>query len=266
MKVYLTSISFIVILLCSSSYGLANLLPQISEEELTKIGQRIWHNESARKISGLTTWNPGEEFASMGIGHFIWYPKNSKKIFQESFPELLEFLESQGEILPPFFADKGPCSWVSRDAFLAAFDGPELSSLREFLTRTVGLQVEFIVDRLRRSIPTLYAKFPVERKEKIERQLMRMCKTPQGVFVLVDYLNFKGAGTMPSETYNGKGWGLLQVLEAMEEGEDSQAVAAFVVSAKAILQERVLHAPKERNEGRWLPGWNNRLDSYLREK
>jgi hypothetical protein len=25
-------------------------------------------------ITGLTTWNAGEEFPSLGIGHFIWYP------------------------------------------------------------------------------------------------------------------------------------------------------------------------------------------------
>ena len=37
-------------------------------------GMKIWQNESGATVSGLTHWNEGEEFPSLGIGHFIWYP------------------------------------------------------------------------------------------------------------------------------------------------------------------------------------------------
>ena len=47
----------------------------LSDEEINLIGQRIFRNECAGKIEYLTAWNEGEEFASLGIGHFIWYPK-----------------------------------------------------------------------------------------------------------------------------------------------------------------------------------------------
>ncbi|MGB2693511.1 MAG: hypothetical protein WBC96_13555, partial [Thermodesulfobacteriota bacterium] len=46
----------------------------VSDYELEKIGQLIFINEGAGKVENLTTWNEGEEFASLGIGHFIWYP------------------------------------------------------------------------------------------------------------------------------------------------------------------------------------------------
>ncbi|PWU11360.1 MAG: hypothetical protein C5B47_00975, partial [Verrucomicrobia bacterium] len=36
------------------------------------IGAQVWKNECAGTTSGLTSWNRGEDFASLGIGHFIW--------------------------------------------------------------------------------------------------------------------------------------------------------------------------------------------------
>ena len=33
--------------------------------------------------------------------------------------------------------------------------------------------------------------------------------------------------------------------------------------AKKILAERVKNSPKDRNEQKWLPGWQRRVESYL---
>ena len=44
---------------------------QVNVQEL---GQRIWKNECAGSVQGLVSWNEGEAFPSLGIGHFIWYP------------------------------------------------------------------------------------------------------------------------------------------------------------------------------------------------
>ncbi len=81
-----------------------------------------------------------------------------------------------------------------------------------------------------------------------------------GTFALIDYVNFKGEGTLLTERYNGQGWGLLQVLEAMPGEGD--ATRAFSQAAKAMLARRVRNAPPERHEERWLPGWEARVERY----
>src|SRR5258706_488493 len=50
----------------------------LSHADVLRIGKRVWQNECNGTISGLTAWNEGEDFASLGIGHFIWYPKGRR--------------------------------------------------------------------------------------------------------------------------------------------------------------------------------------------
>jgi len=47
---------------------------RLSEGEIHSIGLRVFENECGAGEACLTSWNKGEEFASLGIGHFIWYP------------------------------------------------------------------------------------------------------------------------------------------------------------------------------------------------
>ena len=47
---------------------------RLSDSQAVRIGAKIWQNESGGTIAGLTAWNHGEDFASLRIGHFIWYP------------------------------------------------------------------------------------------------------------------------------------------------------------------------------------------------
>src|ERR1700720_3277507 len=61
----------------------------LSDLQAERIGRRLWENESGGTIAGLTAWNLGEDFASLGIGHFIWYPAGKRGPFAESFPPLL---------------------------------------------------------------------------------------------------------------------------------------------------------------------------------
>ena len=65
-----------------------------------RIGKKIWQNECGGTVAGLTSWNTGENFASLGIGHFIWYPKGVRGPFDESFPELVAFAASRNAKLP----------------------------------------------------------------------------------------------------------------------------------------------------------------------
>ena len=98
--------------------------------------------------------------------------------------------------------------------------------------------------------------------ENVQRQFDRVASTAQGYYALVDYVNFKGEGTLPTERYHGQGWGLMQVLENMR-GTQS-ALDEFTASAKTVLRRRVANSPPERGEARWLPGWLARVDGYAK--
>src|ERR1700736_1088815 len=91
----------------------------LSPGEANRIGKKIWQNECNGPTSGLTSWNSGENFASLGIGHFIWYPIGQRGPFEESFPPLLSYLKESGVTLPPWLAESHGCPWPDRAAFLA---------------------------------------------------------------------------------------------------------------------------------------------------
>src|SRR5437879_9962282 len=92
----------------------------LSHGDTLKIGKRVWQNECNGTISGLTEWNQGEDFASLGIGHFIWYPKGRRGPFEESFPKVVSFISSRGAKLPAvlLYAGAGNAGpWHSRSEF-----------------------------------------------------------------------------------------------------------------------------------------------------
>lgn len=246
----------------------AALPPAMAELRLTpaqagKIGQRLWQNECAGTVAGLTSWNKGEDFPSLGIGHFIWYPRGVRQTFEESFPAMMAHLRARGATPPAWIADTGACPWHSREDFLADQNGPRLNSLRAYLARTVGLQAEFAAERARRALPKLLAAAPSSRRAGLQRQYDAVATTPQGVYALVDYVNFKGEGLNPAERYQGRGWGLLQVLEEMKPVKAGPGAAAeFSAAARRVLGRRIQLAP--RPESQWRAGWFSRCDSYAR--
>jgi hypothetical protein len=238
----------------------------LSRNEAIKIGKRIWQNECNGTITGLTAWNDGENFASLGIGHFIWYPKGQRGPFEESFPKLVSFMTVRGVKLPTLLLGAGEraCPWNSRQEFLRAQYSPEMKQLRQFLAGTVDVQAEFLIARLQNALPKMLAEAESADRANVEQQFERMTRTPQGCYALVDYVNFKGEGVLHTERYQGQGWGLLQVLEQMPADEDD-AVKEFSRAAVVVLKRRVANSPPERGEARWLPGWLNRVRSYNRD-
>jgi len=229
--------------------------------DVQTIGEKIWNNECGGVRENLTHWGKGEEFASFGIGHFIWYSQEKKGPFKETFPQLLHFLEERGEILPEWLKNNPPCPWSSREEFYEQFKSPQMTYLRNFLFKTRNLQALFMAERLKKKFPKMMTHVSPLEKRKAMREFNRLSKTPKGLYALIDYLNFKGAGTSFSESYQGHRWGLLQVLLAMPSTGDE--VVAFTETAKKILTERVAFSPPERNEKKWLPGWINRLNTYV---
>jgi hypothetical protein len=237
----------------------------LSHSEAIKIGKKIWQNECNGTVTGLTSWNEGENFASLGIGHFIWYPKDERGPFEESFPKLVSFLSSRGAKLPGLLAEAAqtPCPWNSRSEFLRAQQTAEMKQLRRFLADTVDLQTDFLIARLQGALPKMLAETAPSERANVRQQFDRLASTPQGCYALVDYVNFKGEGVLHTERYQGQGWGLLQVLEGIHGGARGEAaVKEFARSAKAVLIRRVRNAPAERHESRWLPGWIRRVSSY----
>ncbi|MFL6588671.1 MAG: hypothetical protein ACJ8M4_00710 [Chthoniobacterales bacterium] len=244
--------------------GPVNAAVQLSPAETRRIGNRIWQNECGGTVAGLTSWNAGENFASLGIGHFIWYPKGVRGPFEESFPKFVEFASARGAKLPAVVDQRGACPWSSRTEFNQAAQSQPMKELREFLTRTIDLQAEFLVKRLREALPKMLAEGGAANHRVVQGRFDSVASTATGCYALVDYVNFKGEGVLATERYAGQGWGLLQVLEGMKDDASGTAAARnFAESARAVLKNRVRNSPPERNEARWLPGWLKRVDTYV---
>jgi len=230
----------------------------LSDAELERIGRRVWQNECGGSRDGLTSWNEGEDFASLGIGHFIWYPPGEDGPFEESFPKLAKFLSSRGVKIAPWMS--GDCPWKTRAEFHAAFHSERMNELRDMLASTVKLQSEFIAERMRGALPKIMDAASAASRDRVKSNFQRLLSSSAGTFALIDYVNFKGEGTNPRERYKGKGWGLLQVLETMDS--EGPAPAAFGRAAAQVLERRVKNSPPARNEAKWLPGWKNRVKAY----
>lgn len=249
----------VALLLAASLAGAGSAAP-LSDRELDQVGRRIWRNECGGRRDGLTTWNAGEQFASLGIGHFIWYPEGSAGPFDESFPRLARYLAAEGVAVPAWVLDH-PCPWSSRAEFLAAFRSPRMNELRNLLADTIRQQSRFLVQRMEASLPKMLAAAPERQRANVRAQFQRLLGSSAGTFALIDYVNFKGEGVKESERYQGEGWGLLQVLAAMK-GAGPGAPREFATRAAAILTRRVANSPPARGEKRWLAGWKNRVRSY----
>jgi hypothetical protein len=234
----------------------------ISDRDALRIGNKVWQNECNGTVEGLTSWNAGEDFASLGIGHFIWYPKGMRGPFEESFPKFLEFARQRNVTAPVWLNQATFCPWSSRAAFYRAGNSAEMRELRQFLANTVDLQAHFLVTRLQQSLAKMLDETAPNNRTNVERQFARVASTAQGCYALVDYVNFKGEGVLHTERYRGEGWGLLQVLEQMHGTQGAGAADEFANCAAAILRRRVQNSPPERHEARWLPGWLNRVLTY----
>ena len=240
-----------------------DIFSNISKAELNAIGEKIFKNEAAGKKENLVYWNEGENFPSLGIGHFIWYKQGEPGIFEESFPQLVEFLKSKNVKLPKIMAENKYSPWKDRQELinLKTKKNPDIEELTNFLYDNKDLQIMFIFKRLEASLEKMMA--VSSNKENVRKQFYRVASSPNGLYPLIDYVNFKGEGTNPNERYNGQGWGLLQVLENMKGTETGKAaLTEFSNSAKFVLQRRVNNSDPSKNERKWLQGWFNRCNTY----
>lgn len=253
---------FILMLACCAP-GWVQADPDAGEVK-AKIARKIWQNECAGTVKGLVSWNRGEAFPSLGIGHFIWFPAGVTERFEESFPSFVQFCRKRGVRVPEWFS--GPAPWRTRAEFEAAdVRGGLPERMRQWLSSPGALQMQadFIIARSVAALGRI--KSQSRRPAEMAARYNAVATAPNGMYALIDYVNFKGEGTNPAEQYRGRGWGLRQVLEEMRPASPGQPAAVeFAEAAKRVLQRRVDNSPPGRGEARWLAGWRNRCDSYKR--
>jgi hypothetical protein len=249
-------------------------VPQLvlSADVARKIGQKIWLNETGGKVDAITSWNANEDFASLGIGHFIWFPLGKWLPFEESFPSLLEFMRKKNAHLPAWLNQTQiPANpWTSRAEFKRNFNSPQMRELRQFLLDTVTEQTQFLVARAQGAMEKILKNTPdATEREHIVAQFSRVVRGCEDLYPLIDYINFKGEGTNPNETAADKqtgqrhGWGLKQVLLTMNgDSTDPKSVrAAFADAVQTVLQRRIRNLPANRV---FEVGWLRRADTYRR--
>ena len=243
---------------------------KLTKDQANYIAQKVWKNEGAGLDKYLVHWNKGEDFASVGIGHFIWFSKGHTERFREVFPMVVAFMEKRDVKMPSWLNSKTALPWNSKSEFFAAkkAKSKQYMELFHFLKNTMPYQAEFMADRLAKALPQMLNTIDDPRRKALVKKRFDEVLynrdgsvNERGLYVLLDYTNFKGEGTLKSERYKGQGWGLLQVLEHMDPNEMNKQ-KAFALSAKAMLSRRIKNSPKARGEERWRKGWNIRLNTY----
>jgi hypothetical protein len=244
----------------------------IPAQAAEKVGRQVWLNETGGNRDMITAWNRGEDFASVGIGHFIWFPAGLETPFAESFPKVAKFLRQRGAKLPGWI-DKPEIPalpWRTRAEFMREFRSHRMVELRTFLLATVGLQAQYLAQRMQEALPKMLATLSDARERAhVRNQFIRVAKASPDLYPLIDYVNFKGEGIAPTETFPDKktgkaeGWGLKHVLLAMkgDPGDTKGALDEFSEATNFVLTRRAINNPPSR---RWLNGWRKRCETYRR--
>ena len=255
-------VTWVVVMLMPARVISAQDLPQLSSEQLKSIGQKIYQNETGGNAQYLVAWNDGEAFASLGLGHFIWFPEGTVSPFTETFPGLIAYLMEQGVKVPLWLQNQRYCLWQTKQAFLNAQDSEKMKELRVLLESSFEHQVAFIYARMQRALPSMQAELNNPNDiALVSERFNQLASSELGMYALIDYVNFKGEGTAITERYKGEGWGLLQVLLNMSASQ-SDANQAFSHACDAMLTRRVQNSPQKAVEEKWLLGWRKRCQTY----
>lgn len=256
LKVLLASLLMII-----SCVSLADNFLRFSERDIAAIAKRIFVNETGGNPDAIAWWAPHENFASVGIGHFLWMPKGYEGPFEDSFSSFLWFSRTH-HVTPPAWLLRNPrCPWRNRYEWLKGQHDPRMMSLKRFLLNTKDIQAQFIIYRFNYAMRAMLNAVPASVQRTLMVQVKRLMASPQGQYALVDYVNFKGTGVNEYQKGNTRAWGLLQVLQHMKNAQASPSavITEFVTAAKQVLKQRVVARPQDRV---FLVGWMKRIDSY----
>jgi len=229
------------------------------------IAEKVWNNETGSSLEKLLYWNPNEDFLSLGIGHFIWYPESKKTSFEEGFPTYLAFLQSEKADVPSWLISNTCCPWKNRQEFLSANQSPQIKELSSWLANTMDLQGKFLLHQLPIALHKIFAaSSSTLEKLKMLEIVEKLTSTSSGLYAVVDYLNFKGSGLSHKERYKGEGWGLFQALQKLKRRNEPISPDAFAIVVKELLEKRTENAEDPEKEKRWLKGWINRISTYTK--
>ena len=151
---------------------------------------------------------------------------------------MLDFMAKKGEKLPSWLHANTAFPWKTKAEFFKAKKAKtrQYQELFNFLKRTMPQQAEFMAVRLSNALPQMLKTIDSSaRKTLIKKRFNEVMYNKngtvnkRGLYVLLDYTNFKGEGTLKSERYKGQGWGLLQVLEHMDPKESKQTKSFCLV-------------------------------------
>ncbi|MBI3549572.1 MAG: hypothetical protein HY078_11080 [Elusimicrobia bacterium] len=300
--------SLLLLALLALPVAAADPTLEIPPDEALRIGRKIWANETGSDPRSIVAWNLKEECASLGIGHFIWFPKVVNSRFEESFPGMIAFLKERGHRPPKWLmdwmAEHSHAPWSNKQEFDADSRSPRMEELRAFLNdpATFEPQTQYIARRMQEALPKVLQQLeregvPEADRERIRTQFYRIARGPEGFYILMDYVNFKGEGLSRAERYavrkpgacenpprsatcedprakschicedptqtkcECRGWGLLQSLRGMPSEGD--AALEFAKSAYLRLKGRAHDStPPDEVAQRALRGWAKRLKTY----
>lgn len=237
-----------------------------TDAEADCAAKMIFENECSAKNENLLFWSPDEAFPSLGIGHFIWYSEGAIGPYRESFPGFIKFARRKHLGVPAWLdvSPVPPAPWRTRAEFLKELSSQRSSELRIFLERTKREQARYVLRRFRRIFPEILDESDTADRLTVLQKYNLLTQVDGGSLAMADYVNFKGEGLRSDARYEGVGWGLLQVLQEMNVPDDpGDSLKEFVAAAERVLERRIAHAPRPEVESRWLPGWKQRLHSYL---
>jgi hypothetical protein len=264
--------NYLLALLILTIPGIGNATPananNVAPPASLSLGVKIWQNECAGKFQGMISWNESENFASLGIGHFVWRPYSdalANSPYSDDFPLLIKYIRAHGVEMPSWLKSKTMqfCPWRTREDFIHSQHSPMMNELRHFLLNTITIQADYMLYKLKMVLPRLLSNVTPEERPYICKQFYTLASTPKGLYALADYLNFKGSGATLSGHYDPHGWGLLQVLETMHKAPPGMTpLQAYVWAAESVMIRRTAEAPPALHAHQWLAGWLNRIQSY----
>jgi hypothetical protein len=269
---------FLTFIPLSAHSQATSAITNISKSQLASIGDKIYQNETGSNPEYLVAWNDGESFASVGIGHFIWFPEGLQSPFTETFPQLVEYLVAQGADVPQWLIEAKDCPWETKADFINAKRSDRMQDVKALMLSTFEHQIAFIHQRMQAALPKMVEHLDQKQADKtqvaeqstiITTYFNQLAATELGLYSLIDYVNFKGEGTAASERYENQGWGLLQVLQTMhsnlsskESVQPTDIHVAFSDACIYVLSRRVNNSPQQEVEQKWLAGWTRRCQTY----
>lgn len=252
------TITALVILLSACQYKAINVQGyKISGANVKQVAELVYKNETGGNPQYLMFWSAKEPFPSLGIGHFIWFPANYNSSFGNTLPLLIDFYKSKN-IKVPKLLQQYNAPWNSKQEFetYKQNNPDEVAEIIKFFEKTKHIQVEYMFNRIINSFNNIVQ--TSSNKSKVIFQFNRIISQKNGIYLLVDYTNFKGEGATENSIS-----GLRNVLENMKGvKQDATVYYDFANSCKDVLINRV-YLSNNYSETKFLQGWAKRCNSYI---